>query len=175
MNIVLIGYRCSGKTEVGKILSRELGRDFADTDTLVEDHAGCSIEAIISTRGWDRFRDIEKRVVQEVSRRENLVIATGGGVVMDKENVKSLKENGWIVWLDGNPEVLRERTEKERRLGKIRPSLTGADPLMEINQVLNVRAPLYEQAAALMVDTTNLKLEEVASSIMKALPEGLQG
>jgi len=175
MNIVLIGYRCSGKTAIGKILARELRRGFLDTDLLIEKNTGCSIEIIISRHGWDYFREIEKGLVEEASRRDNLVIATGGGVVMDKENVKNLKENGWIVWLKGESEVLKARMDNEQKSGKIRPSLTGADPLEEIKQVLEARTPLYEQASNLMVDTTTLSLREVTSSIIKALPKGLQG
>ena len=132
MNIVLIGYRCSGKTATGEILASEMGRDFVDTDALIEDNIGPSIEEIISTRGWRRFREIEKELIEEVSKKDNLVIATGGGVVMDEDNMKNLKENGWIVWLDGQPEILKQRMFKEKSSGKVRPSLTGADPLDEI-------------------------------------------
>ncbi|MBW1858440.1 MAG: shikimate kinase, partial [Deltaproteobacteria bacterium] len=154
---------------------RKLRRDFIDTDFLIENKIGCSIEMIISRHGWDHFREIEKRLVEEASRGDNLIIATGGGVVMDKENVKNLKENGWIVWLKGESEALKARMDNEQKSSKIRPSLTGADPLEEIKQVLEERTPLYEQAANLVVDTTSLSLIEVASSIIKALPKGLQG
>ena len=171
MNIVLIGYRCSGKTAVGKIVARELQRNFLDTDVLIEERACCSIETLISTKGWDHFREIEKGVVQEVSMRDGLVIATGGGVVMDEQNVKNLKGNGWIVWLNGKAEVLKDRMGKEQSSGKGRPSLTGADPLEEIRQVLDVRTPVYEQAATLVVDTTTLTLREVADLVMKRLPQ----
>ena len=175
MNIVLIGYRCSGKTVVGKILARELGRNFLDTDALIEENAGCSIETIISRKGWDHFREIEKRLVEEVSERDNLVIATGGGVVVDEGNVKNLRKNGWIVWLNGKAEVLKERMDKQQRSGKIRPSLTGADPLEEIKQVLDVRTPLYERTATLVVDTSTLSLREVSALIMKSLPKNHMG
>jgi shikimate kinase len=175
MNIVLVGYRCSGKTAVGKILAKELRRDFLDTDALIEARVSCPIERLISTEGWDHFRGVEKRLVKESSKRDNFVIATGGGVVMDEENVKNLKENAWIVWLKGNPDVLKERMDKERRSGKIRPSLTGADPLEEIKEVLHIRSPMYQHAADLMVDTNHLTLKEVAASIIAAMPEGLRG
>jgi len=175
MNIVLIGYRCSGKTAVGKILANELGRDFLDTDVLIEENAGCSIEVITSRDGWDHFRDIERRLIKEVSKKDNLVIATGGGVVMVEENVKNLKKNGFLVWLNGKAKVFKERMEREQKSGKIRPSLTGADPLEEIKQVLDIRTPLYEQAGNLMVDTSSLSIREVATSILKALPRELQG
>jgi shikimate kinase len=171
MNIVLIGYRCSGKTVVGKTLARELHKEFLDTDALIEENAHCSIETMISTEGWDRFRETEKRLVEEVSRQNNLVIATGGGIVMNEENVKNLKQNGWVVWLEGNPEVLRERMAKEQRSGKVRPSLTGADPLEEIEEVLTVRRPFYERAGDLVVDTSHLSIGDATALIIKNLPE----
>lgn len=174
MNIVLIGYRCSGKTEVGKILARELEKDFLDTDELIEDNAGCSIETIISRDGWNHFREIEKSLIEKVSRRNNLIIATGGGVVMDEDNVKNLKENAWIVWLNGESEVIRERMDKEQRSAKIRPSLTGEDPLEEIKQVMDVRIPLYEKAATLVVDTSTVTSAEVAALIIKNIPKGFK-
>ena len=173
MNIVLIGYRCSGKTEVGKILAWKLGMEFIDTDRLIEEDTGCSIESIISEKGWDHFRNIERKMIEEVSERDNLAIATGGGVVMDGNNVKNLNRNGFIVWLKGNAEVLKERMEKEQRSGNIRPSLTGVDPIEEINQVLDVRTPLYRQTGNLMVDTSLLSIEEVADAVMKNLPRGI--
>ncbi|UCB50205.1 MAG: shikimate kinase [Deltaproteobacteria bacterium] len=171
MNIVLIGYRCSGKTVVGKTLARELGRAFLDTDSLIEEIEGCSIETMISTKGWDRFRETEKRLVEEISRRNNLVIATGGGIVMDEENVKNLKQNGWVVCLKGRAEVLKERMAKEQESGRIRPSLTGADPLEEIKEVLRVRKPFYERAGDLVVDTSSLSIGDTAALIIKNLPE----
>jgi shikimate kinase len=171
MNIVLIGYRCSGKTAVGKTLARDLDREFLDTDALIEEDVGRSIETMISTKGWNRFREIERRLVQQVSRRNHLVIATGGGIVMDEENVKNLKQNGWVVWLKGKPEVLKERMVKEQDSGRIRPSLTGADPLEEIKEVLNVRKPFYKRAGDLVVDTSSRTIGDVAALIIKNLPE----
>lgn len=175
VNIILIGYRCSGKTAVGKALARELGRDFLDTDALIEERAGCSIEKMVSEKGWDHFRETEKALIKEVSLRDNLVIATGGGVVMDQENVKNLKENGWTIWLDGDPQVLKARMEKERRSGRFRPSLTGADPLEEISQVLDMRRPLYEMAGDLKVDTSSLSVPEAAALILEHLPQTIPG
>lgn len=175
MNIVLIGYRCSGKTVVGKILARDLGRDFLDTDEMIEENTGSSIEMIISREGWNYFRDIEKRVIEEVSARDHLVIGTGGGVVVDRENRENLKRNGWLVWLKAEAQVIKDRMEMEQRSGKIRPSLTGTDPLEEIKGVLNTRMPLYQEAGDLMVDTSFLSTREAAARILNALPKGLKG
>ncbi|HUU39940.1 MAG TPA: shikimate kinase, partial [Desulfatiglandales bacterium] len=154
MNIVLIGFRCSGKSSVGKILAHELGMNFLDTDVLIAENEGCSIETIVAKYGWDYFRITEKRVIEGISKKGNLVIATGGGAVMDGENVKNLKKNGWVVWLNGKPEVIRDRMGKDATEGKIRPSLTEDDPLEEIKEVLGFRIPFYEQAADLMLDTS---------------------
>jgi shikimate kinase len=172
MNVVLIGYRCSGKSAVGRVLARELERDFLDMDELMEKRVGCSIEKLVFGRGWDHFRDTEKRLVKEVSKRDNLVIATGGGVVMDKENVINLKHNAWVVWLNGKAEVLRDRMAEEHKSGRIRPSLTGADSLEEITEVLSLREPLYKTAAELIVDTSGFSVPEVTALIIRNLPKG---
>lgn len=175
MNIVLIGYRCSGKTTVGKLLSASTGKVFLDTDALVEELAGSSIEALIASGGWEAFRGFEKQAVRVVSGRDNQIIATGGGVVLDEVNVNLLAPNALVVWLDGKAEVLRQRMEKEEQSGKHRPSLTGTDPLKEITEVLTVREPFYGQASALRVDTTGLSPEEVASAVIQAIDEENRG
>jgi shikimate kinase len=169
MNIVLIGYRCSGKTTVGKLLSASTGKVFLDTDALVEEMAGSSIEDLIATGGWETFRRFERQVVAIVSARDNQVIATGGGAILDDGNVKNLTPNALVVWLDGKSEVLRGRMEKEQQGGKLRPGLTGRDPLTEIREVLTVREPVYAQVSALRVDTTVLFPEEVAAVIIEAM------
>jgi shikimate kinase len=174
MNIVLIGYRCSGKTAVGRVLADELGMSFADTDLLIEEDAGESIEAILSTKSWDHFRNLERDLIEKASKRDNQVIATGGGVVVNQENVKNLKKDGWVVWLDAKPKVLKERMDKEQQSGNIRPSLTGVDPLAEIEEVMNARRPMYQEAGDFMVDTTRLSEPEAAALIMGNLPAQLR-
>jgi len=175
MNIVLIGYRCSGKTSVGKLLAGELGRDFIDLDAILEHHAGTSIQSLVADRGWAFFRKLEHDLVAEVCHKDGLVIAPGGGAVIQQENVSLLKKNGFVVWLKGEAPILRARMLKEEHAGKVRPSLTGSDSLAEIEEVLALRTPLYHQAADLVVDTTDLAAEEVARAIMGKLPVGLRG
>jgi shikimate kinase len=175
MNIVLIGYRCSGKTSVGKLLAGELGREFVDLDVILEHHAGTSIPSLVADRGWEFFRKLEHDLVAEVCRKDGLVIAPGGGAVIQQENVCLLREHGFVVWLKGEAPILRARMLKEEESGIVRPSLTGSDSLAEIEEVLALRAPLYHQAADLVVDTTDLSAEEVARAIMGKLPVELGG
>jgi shikimate kinase len=171
MNIVLVGYRCSGKTAVGQILAKKLRKDFVDIDALIEDSIGCSIETLISRDGWRHFRKIEKKVIKAVTTENNQVIATGGGAVMDADNVKRLKRNSWLVWLDGTPEVLSQRMAKDQARGNLRPSLTGADAIGEIAAVLADRRPNYERAGDFKIDTGRFSVREIAELIVGSLPE----
>jgi shikimate kinase len=175
MNIVLIGPRCSGKTTVGRILSALTGKVFLDTDTLVEEKGGTSIEELIAARGWEAFRSFEKQAVKFVSERDNQIIATGGGVVLEAVNVNRLASNALVVWLDGKAEVLRERMERAEQSGQRRPSLTGRDPSQEITEVQTVREPYYGRASALRVDTTGLSPEEVAAVVIQSIGEEREG
>ncbi|MBN1627004.1 MAG: shikimate kinase, partial [Deltaproteobacteria bacterium] len=170
-NIVLIGYRCSGKTSVGKIIAKRTGMDFCDTDDLIVKNAGRSIEEIVGKDGWGRFREIEKDIIKEASGLDNTVITTGGGIVGDEDNVKNLKRNGYVVWLEGDAEVLINRMNRDADAGNVRPSLTGADSMKETKKVLEVRTPLYRKAADLVINTDRLSLEDVAERIVKAFSD----
>jgi shikimate kinase len=172
MNLILIGYRCSGKTSVGEILARKLGRNFVDLDGLLEEEAGRSIQDLVAAEGWERFREMEGSLIASVCHRHGLVIATGGGAVTRAGNVETLKRRGFVVWLKGDAEVLRSRMAVEERSGRIRPTLSGTDPLAEIEEVLAARNPLYQGAADLVVDTTARSLDEVAEEILRNLPPG---
>lgn len=169
MNIVLVGHRCSGKTTVGKILAHRMDRDFIDTDEMIEEIMGCPISSIVAEHGWGYFRGVEKRVIREISRGNNLVVATGGGVVLDVENVDNLKRNGSLIWLNGRSAAMRQRFKEQIGSGRSRPSLTGRDPMEEFDRVMEERKPLYENAANYVVDTSVLTPSEVAESIVKYL------
>jgi len=175
MNIVLIGYRCSGKTAAGIILAQRLAREFLDTDRLIAQEAGEPLERVIAEKGWNQFREMERSVIETSSTRDNLVIATGGGVVMDEGNVRRLRSNGLLVWLTAITRVLKERMVKEISLGRVRPSLTGADPVDEIDEVLKIRASLYKRASDLTVDTTKHDPQGVAQIIITGLWQRVQG
>ena len=168
MNIILIGYRCSGKTSVGKITASRAGMSFYDTDDLIKKSAGKSIEEIVEQDGWKRFREIEKDVIRYASELKNAVIATGGGAVTDEDNITNLRQNGYVVWLEGDADILMKRMEKDMGAGNARPSLTGVNPVAETEKVLEMRDPLYRKAADLVINTDKLSLDDVAERVMKA-------
>lgn len=168
MNIVLIGYRCCGKTHVGRMLAGDLGMTFLDTDRLVEEKTGMAIPAYVSLKGWRSFRRMERRVVQEIANRDNSVIATGGGVVTAPENMTALKKNGWLIWLAADPAVIRTRMALAIERGEDRPPLSGVDPLEEIDSILKVRMPLYERSSDFRVQTDGQSPEAVVQAILEA-------
>lgn len=169
MNIVLIGYRCCGKTSVGELLSEKLEREFVDTDELIIEKAGCSIDEIVSNHGWDYFRKLETEVVKDVTSSDNLVIAPGGGVVMNEENVANLKRNGFIVWLYADTAIIKNRLLEDGMSKENRPSLTGDGSSDEIKKVLEQRKPLYKRASDISVDTSQSSINEVADMIIEEI------
>jgi len=166
MNIVLIGYRCSGKTTVGKALARMLNMQFIDTDQLVENRSGRSIDQIVMRSGWVEFRALEKEIISRAAAKDNLVIATGGGVVLQEENIIQLRKNGFTVWLKAPPRVIKERMAQDELQGIRRPPLKGENPVDEISRVLAERERLYEEAADLIVDTTSSDIDRVCKTII---------
>jgi shikimate kinase len=169
MNIVLIGYRGSGKTTVGKRLAARLKMSFVDTDDLLTERYGNSITEIVESNGWDHFRAAEKAIIKEISIKDNFVIASGGGSMLDDENVRSFGENGLIVWLKVDPEVLLNRLSNDPQNIFQRPSLTGKGLLEEIGEVLTYRNPFYEKASAIQLDTSTLSVEAVVEKIFSIL------
>jgi len=170
MNIILIGYRGSGKSRVGRRLASRMGSKFVDTDDLIESKEG-KISDIVKSHGWDRFRAVEKKMIEEISREDNLVIALGGGAVLDTDNVKALRKNGLIIWLKADPEVLRKRMREDHRTPVSRPTLTGKGTIEELEDVMAYREPFYEKAGKIQLDTSSLDVEAVVEKITTVLKE----
>jgi shikimate kinase len=170
MNIILIGYRCAGKTVVGKRLADRLGMRFVDTDDLIESKEG-QISDIVKSRGWDYFRAIEKRIVEEISQEDNLVIALGGGAVLDPDNLVNLERNGFIIWLKADRDVLRKRMNGDSRTFASRPTLTGKGTIEELEEMMSFRNPFYDKAAKIQFDTSVLDVKAVVENILTVLKE----
>ncbi len=166
-NIILIGFMGSGKTVVGKMISEKLNRKFIDIDKLIEEEQGQTIQEIFSDLGEGYFRKLEKEMVVRAVKDGNQVIATGGGVVLDPENMANLRKNGVIIWLAVSPEAARRRTQGDGS----RPLLRVNYPEQTIEELLGFREPFYSQAD-FKVETSNLSVEEVVSKILNFLEGG---
>ena len=166
MNIILTGYRCTGKTSVGRLLAEMSGFPFFDTDEMVIRRRRKKIAEIVADEGWDAFRREESSAVRELSRQHSAVIATGGGAVLDPLNIKYLKENGFFVLLVAGAETIIERMKRD---GEGRPSLSGKAISEEVPEMLAERESVYRQNADMIVDTETLTETEVASFIYSNL------
>jgi len=168
-NLVLIGGRACGKTSVGQALAQALQRPFVDLDEVLVAEAGRSIAEIVAEEGWPGFRQREKELVARWGGRPGQVLAPGGGVVLDPENVRILREHGLVIWLYADPATLSQRLSQDQGSREFRPSLTGADPTAEMARVLAEREPLYRAAAHLVIDTQGYSVDEVVSSILEEI------
>ena len=167
MNIVLIGMRGSGKTTVGKLLAKKLDRQFIEMDELIVRRVGLDIPEIVKQYGWEKFRQVEKEITQEVAELDDVVNATGGGVVTREENIHELKKKGRLVWLKANTDTLLKRIGNDR----YRPSLTGKSPREDLETVLPERTPIYERVAEFIINTETKRPEEVAEVIAELYAE----
>ncbi len=160
-NIYLIGLMGAGKTTVGRQLARRLGRGFYDSDHEIVERTGVPIPTIFEIEGEDGFRRREAQTIAELSINDNIVLATGGGVVLNPENRRRLHETGWVVYLNVPPVMLFERTRHDRN----RPLLRVPDPLARLEELHALRDPLYRETAHLVVDGSHL----IASGIVQHL------
>jgi shikimate kinase len=166
-NIALTGFMAVGKSVVGRNLARRLGRRFVDLDKLIEKNEGMKVKEIFRQKGESHFRQAEKEALVQVLLQSGQVIATGGGVVMDEENLRLLREKSFLVWLTAAPEVLRRRAGN----GRQRPLLTGGGRSQRIRQLMTQRKKNYSQAHV-SVDTTDLTVDQVAEQIVGLLGAG---
>ena len=165
MKIVLTGFMGTGKTSVGRELSKQLNYKFIDTDVLIEEREGTPISLVFKNKGEDYFRSLEQATVEDVSKLDNVVIATGGGVIKNKQNVTNLGNRGVLLWLKADPEIILKRVMLE---GGKRPLLDVEEPLNEINKLLNERLDLYNQADT-SIDTNYITPQETAHEIIEQL------
>lgn len=165
-NIVLIGFMGSGKSTVGRELHQRLGYPLVDMDQVIEQRAGKPVTAIFAEDGEDAFRDMETKLLAELSAPDapRRIISTGGGVVGREENRALLRHLGYVVWLHAPIAVILDRTARNRE----RPLLHTDDPAARIAELMEVRMPLYQEAAHLKVDTAGLDCGELATGILES-------
>ncbi len=169
LNLVLIGYRATGKTSVGARLAELLRRPFVDLDEVLVREAGRPIADIVAQSGWSEFRRLEKELVARYREVHGQVLATGGGVVLDPDNVAALREHGILIWLTADPAVIQARLAQDQPRDANRPSLTGSDTIHEVAQVLEERTPLYQAAAQIVIDTAHRSQDQVVELVLAAL------
>lgn len=164
MNLVLIGYRGTGKSTVARLLAARLGLQAVSLDEEIVKAAGTPIPAIVAAHGWDHFRDLEAKVTAEFAARDGLVLDTGGGVILRPDNVAQLRRQGRLFWLRASVPTIVARIEG----GDQRPALTpGRTFTEEVEDVLQVRTPLYEAAADHTVETDGRPPSEIAEEIAR--------
>ena len=169
MNLFLIGYRCTGKTTLGKALARRLDWSFVDTDRKVVETAGVSIARMVKRHGWPFFRQQERKALQTVSDGDRQVVATGGGVVLDDRNIVAMKNAGKVVWLTASEKTIQARMLYDEATAGNRPALTGQGLIAEIHSVLTQRKPLYEKAADFQIATDREKITVIGDRILEKL------
>ncbi len=162
-NIVLIGFMGTGKSTVGLKLAEKLRREFIDMDKEIEKVTGMAINDLFRKHGEIRFRSEEKLMAKKLSAQENVVIATGGGIVLQEENIAALRENGILICLDAEPEDIYERVNRKKGT---RPLLKKNLQVADVAEMLKNREPYYA-CADYRVNTSNKSLDEVVNNIIK--------
>lgn len=153
----------AGKTTIGRVLARRLGWHFVDSDHEIVSRTGVSIPTIFEIEGEEGFRRRERQVIAELSAESNLVMATGGGVVLAAENRDCLAKNGMVVFLDVSPRQLFERTRHDKN----RPLLQVENPLQRLQALHDERAPLYREVADIVIDGSNCNAQSIVQTVIK--------
>lgn len=163
MNIVLIGYRGTGKSAVGRLLASRLGRLLVSTDAEIVKRAQRTVPEIIAQEGWEYFRDLESDICRELADRDQLVIDTGGGAILRMQNIDALKKHGTVFWLTASVETISKRIGSDNQ----RPSLTGTKSFVdEIQDVLQERVPKYQAAADHVIVTDHRSINQLVETVL---------
>jgi shikimate kinase len=167
MNLILIGYRGTGKTAVGRRLSEAVSWPWADADELIERRAGRSIAALFAASGEEAFRDLESQVVRELAAGDGVVLALGGGAVLRAENRAALRGRGTVVWLRATPETIVRRLADDATTPARRPNLTATGGASEVRALLAARTPVYAAMADVTIDTDERSVDDVVTEVLR--------
>lgn len=164
-NIFLVGMMGAGKTSVGRLLAKRLGKRFLDADHELERRTGVTIPVIFEIEGEAGFRRRESKLIEELAQERDIVLATGGGAVIDPENRRVLSANGTVIYLHAQVEELVARTRHDRT----RPLLQTADPAARLAELHAARDPLYRDVADLIVDTGSQSVRTLVTNLARRL------
>ena len=166
MKLFIIGYRCSGKTTIGRLLAKRLDLDFIDLDQFAQQKTKLSIVNIIDKYGWDKFRKLEAKILVSTKSLKNVVIATGGGVVLEKQNRQFVKNNGFCIWLSASLTSILHRLKSDPATKTSRPSLiTNKELIKGTHELIEERKPLYAKTAHIKIDTSLSEPEELVKKL----------
>jgi shikimate kinase len=167
MNIILIGMRGSGKTEIGKFITEKIKFGFIETDKLIESNCKMPIQEIVAKFGWDYFREKEKQAINAIGNVNHKVISTGGGAILNRDNMAVLKQLGKVIWLKASIKNLVSRINKD---SNYRPKLTCAKSLTEeLKEIYKERILLYENNADFIIDTDGKNTDIISEEILMKL------
>ena len=170
INLYLVGPMGAGKSTIGKHLARELNIEFYDTDQVIEERSGADIGWIFDIEGEDGFRRRERKIIDELTQRVGIVLATGGGAILDPENRNRLAARGTVVYLYTTVEQQMKRTMRDKR----RPELQNQDfSEVDMGDLMESRDPLYREIADIVVETDGRTVRSVASEVLRLLDEQL--
>ncbi|MGV8075540.1 MAG: shikimate kinase [Syntrophobacteraceae bacterium] len=163
--IAFIGFRATGKSQVGGILAKRIGWEFLDMDERLVANLGMDIQTWVLASGWESFRETESKLLEELTVMDKIVVATGGGVILSPANRKRLRENFLVVWLQASSETIAERISQDPKTISQRPALTELPLREEINSLLLQRFPLYEECADIVLSTEKASPDALALEI----------
>ncbi|WP_028449671.1 shikimate kinase [Chitinibacter tainanensis] len=164
-NFFLVGLMGAGKTTVGRALAKASGKTFHDSDHEIEARTGARIPTIFELEGEVGFRAREAEAIAELTQLQNIVLATGGGAVLNPDNRACLRRNGYVIYLCASPEELYQRTCHDKN----RPLLQTADPKARLAELFAIRDPLYREVADLVIDTSNQSVNSLLQLLIKEL------
>ena len=165
--IFLVGPMGAGKTTIGKQLAEALSVDFIDSDHQIESRTGVTIPHIFDVEGEEGFRRREEAIIDELTQKQNIVLATGGGAVIRKANRQHLKSRGIVIYLHASIDQLLERTSRDKN----RPLLQTEDPRAKLEELMATREPLYREVADIVVDTEQQPVAKVVKQITQKLQQ----
>ena len=171
MNLFLIGYRCTGKTTIGKSIADAIDWSFVDTDIMLVRECGKHIKDIVDTEGWKAFRRRERSTLKQICTKKRQVVATGGGVVLDADNVEAMQTSGMVIWLGATAESIQKRMLQDKNTGDFRPALTDKGRMEEIEDMLLKRNPYYESASDFSIHTDDVPVDEITEIIIQRIKD----
>lgn len=166
-NIFIIGPMGAGKTTIGRSLAKQLGRRFYDSDKVIEERTGASIALIFELEQEAGFRKREKSIIDELTQNQDIILATGGGAVLNPANREHLAARGHVIYLTAPLEFLLQRTARDSN----RPLLQTDDPRRKLQEIMETRDPLYREIADTVIETGSCPVKQVVAKIMAMIKE----